>query len=145
MSRWLNYSFIRFVLVGILNTLVGLGASFLLFNLLAWGYWMATFTGNTIGAVVSYILNKTYTFRSNVSIGSSWWKFVLVILVCYGISYGASMAIADLSSALFPRLEAFILHNGAIFLGNGFYMVTNYLGHKYFTFRSNHGQAIGKR
>ena len=73
----LTSSFARFLLVGLFNTLVGLSASFAFFNLLHLNYWISTFAGNTIGAVVSYTLNRTFTFRSNVSIGSSWWKFAV--------------------------------------------------------------------
>ena len=76
----LTSSFARFLLVGVFNTLVGLSASFAFFNLFHLNYWISTFAGNTIGAIVSYTLNRTFTFRSNVSVGSSWWKFAVVIL-----------------------------------------------------------------
>jgi putative flippase GtrA len=145
MLRSLNSSFIRFVIVGVFNTVVGLGTSFLLFNLLELGYWVSTFTGNTIGAIVSYFLNKSFTFRSDVSVRSSWWKFALVILICYGLSYGASMLLANLCSYLFPSASPALLHNGAILIGNGLYMISNYLGHRYFTFRASSVQNVRKR
>ncbi|MNH93304.1 GtrA-like protein [compost metagenome] len=135
MLSWFNHSFARFLLVGLFNTLIGLGISFLLFNGLGLGYWMSTFLGNTIGAVVSYLLNKRFTFRSEVSISRSWWRFGLVILLCYGASYGASMLLAQACSAWLPDINPVLLHNGAILVGNGFYTISNYLGHKYFTFR----------
>ncbi|MCD1259447.1 GtrA family protein [Paenibacillus athensensis] len=128
-------SFARFLLVGVFNTLVGLSASFLFFNVFGLGYWASTFAGNTIGAVVSYALNRSFTFRSTASVASSWWRFALVILICYGISYGAGMVLAKAAGALLPDVSAKLLHNGAILVGNGLYVICNYVGHKYFTFR----------
>lgn len=136
MINLLQHSFVRFLLVGVFNTLVGLGISFLLFNLLDLGYWASTFLGNTIGAMVSYVMNKKFTFRSEVSVKNSWWKFMLVILCCYGASYGASMWMAQMVLRIWPQAESVWLHNAAILAGNGLYTISNYLGHKYFTFRS---------
>jgi putative flippase GtrA len=135
-TTWHKSSFARFLLVGVLNTLIGLAAMFLLFNVVHFGYWPSTFIGNLIGAIVSYTLNKSFTFRSKVSIRSSWWKFVLVILCCYGFSYGTSLLLGKAWSFMFPAFPTIWLQNGAILFGNGIYMISNYLGHKYFTFRT---------
>ncbi|MDR6878602.1 GtrA family protein [Bacillus sp. 3255] len=136
----LSGSFARFLLVGLFNTLVGLSSSFALFNLLHLNYWASTFIGNTIGAIVSYFLNRTFTFRSRATVGSSWWKFAVVIMSCYGLSYGGSLLLAEAAAAIWPGIPAGWLHNGAILVGNGVYTIGNYLGHKYFTFRT-HVQA----
>ncbi|MBA2943404.1 GtrA family protein [Paenibacillus sp. CGMCC 1.16610] len=133
----LSGSFLRFLLVGVFNTLVGLSASFVFFNVLHLNYWLSTFAGNTLGAIVSYTLNRTFTFRSKASVGSSWWKFAIVILSCYGLSYSCSLLLAEAAGVLWPELRADWLHNGAILVGNGLYTIGNYLGHKYFTFRAN--------
>ncbi|UKS24859.1 GtrA family protein [Paenibacillus sp. HWE-109] len=139
----LSSSFARFLIVGVFNTLVGLSASFLFFNLLHLNYWLSTFTGNTIGAIVSYTLNRTFTFRSKASVGSSWWKFTVVILSCYGLSYGASYLLAEAAGQLFPVISAEWRHNAAILVGNGLYTIGNYIGHKYFTFRTNETNVRG--
>ncbi|WP_240160053.1 GtrA family protein [Paenibacillus aceris] len=139
----LSSSFLRFLLVGVFNTLVGLSASFAFFNLLHLNYWISTFTGNTIGAIVSYTLNRTFTFRSKASVGSSWWKFAVVILSCYGLSYGISLLLAETVASLWPDMRTDWLHNAAILIGNGLYTIGNYLGHKYFTFRANGPSSSG--
>ncbi|MFE5320232.1 GtrA family protein [Paenibacillus sp. NPDC056579] len=136
MIKLLQHSFVRFLMVGVFNTLVGLGTSFLLFNLLDLGYWPATFLGNTIGAIVSYVLNKKFTFRSEVSVKNSWWKFMLVILCCYGVSYGVSNWLGQVVLRMLPHVKPVWVHNAAILVGSGLYTISNYFGHKYFTFRS---------
>jgi putative flippase GtrA len=131
----LKSSFVRFLAVGILNTLIGLSVSYILFNAAGVDYWIATFGGNTVGAVVSYFLNRRFTFRSTVSVGSSWWKFAAVIIVCYFASYGLALWLSDALNWLMPDISLRFQHNVAILLGTGLYTIMNYFGHKYFTFR----------
>ncbi|MGB8956077.1 MAG: GtrA family protein [Tumebacillaceae bacterium] len=124
----LNHSFTRFLLVGVLNTLVGLSSIYLLLHLIGLPYWPATFFGNGIGAACSYVLNKRFTFHSSVPLGRSMWKFALVTLVCYFLSYW----IGELLTAALPKGWA---ENVAVLVGSVFYTVLNYLGHRYFTFQ----------
>src|SRR5213080_3970448 len=83
----MNHSFIRFLLVGVINTVVGLSAMYLFLHGFSWSYWASTFIGNIIGACVSYFLNRTFTFKSSAAVGKSMFRFTIVILVCYFISY----------------------------------------------------------
>ena len=53
----------RFLLVGVINTLVGCGAMFLLYNAAHWSYWAASAANYVLGGVVSFFLNKYFTFR----------------------------------------------------------------------------------
>lgn len=59
-------SFIRFLLVGIVNTAVGLSIMLFLMNALELSYWISTFIGNGTGAVTSFLLNRTFTFKSDI-------------------------------------------------------------------------------
>lgn len=59
-----NITFFKFILVGALNTLVGLGSIFILFNTLHFNYWVSTSLGNLLGIICSYVLNKSFTFQS---------------------------------------------------------------------------------
>jgi putative flippase GtrA len=132
---WLS-SFLRFLLVGVVNTLIGLGIMFFLYNVLELNYWASTFIGNMVGAMVSYFLNKTFTFRSDVRVQHNWWKFAIVILSCYALSYGASHLFAQALSSALTGVNPKLLQNGAILVGSGIYMISNYIGHKNFTFAS---------
>lgn len=142
LSTVLGKPFARFLLVGVLNTLIGLSSSFLLYNLVQMGYWAATFGGNLIGAIASYFLNRRFTFRSNVSVSSSWWKFAVVIISCYAVSYGCSLWISQSLYWLLPQASQKLVQNFAILLGNGLYTILNYLGHKYFTFRTKPEETV---
>src|SRR6478752_1743962 len=53
-------SFVRFLVVGLVNTGVGLSIMYVLLHIFH-HYWAATFVGNAAGAVVSYVLNRIFT------------------------------------------------------------------------------------
>ncbi|WP_223837241.1 GtrA family protein [Paenibacillus oceani] len=135
LTALVDRTFLRFLLVGVLNTIVGLSSIAFFLNVVHAGYWASTFLGNTIGAVVSYFLNKRFTFRSNTSIRSSLWKYFLITFICYGLSYGAGLAGGRLLAAVFPGFSAKLLENLSALFGTGLYTIMNYLGHKIFTFR----------
>ena len=127
--------FLKFLLVGFLNTFVGMGLIFLLKNGLDWPFWYATFTGNTIGAAVSFLLNRTFTFNSRVPILVGGSRFIIVILVCYFLSFSISLVIAGKMNTI--TVWPFFLDsdNIAILLGTIIYTLTNYVGQKIFVFK----------
>lgn len=132
--KW-NNSFFRFLLVGVLNTLVGLSATYLLLNGLKLSYYPSTFLGNAIGAVVSFFLNKTFTFQSKGATLQSAVKFVVVILVCYGLSYYVGLHLTRWMLSHLTTNNKWV-ENGAVLIGAGLYTITNYFGQKFFTFRT---------
>ncbi|MFD2611217.1 GtrA family protein [Paenibacillus gansuensis] len=130
-----GHSFTRFLMVGVLNTMVGLGATYLFLNGIGTGYWVSTFLGNGAGAVVSYILNRRFTFQSTAHVGRSFGKFILVILVCYFVSYGVSLKLAEVVLKGLGLKET-LGKELAVLIGTGIYTVINYAGHRFFTFRA---------
>ncbi|PLR94164.1 GtrA family protein [Bacillus sp. T33-2] len=127
--------FIRFLFVGLVNTAAGLSITFFLLNLIGWPYWVSTFIGNSIGAIVSYFLNRTFTFHSSVDVKNAGPRFISVILHCYVGSYYASAFIASWLQQQ-PFMDGLILRdNFAVLLGAALYTVTNYFGQKHFVFR----------
>ena len=56
-------SLVRFIIVGIINTLVGAGVMFFMYNILGAGYWVSSALNYIAGSIVSYFLNKYFTFR----------------------------------------------------------------------------------
>ena len=54
---------IKFVIVGIINTLFGYGIGLICLNLLHLNFWVSTVANYFLGSVLSYFLNKHYTFR----------------------------------------------------------------------------------
>lgn len=135
MKLIINNSFIRFLLVGIINTIIGLSSTLFLLNIVGLSYFLSTCFGNIIGAIASYFLNKTFTFKNKSPIINSAWRFALITLICYTFSYSTSYYIS--SSELLAHIisNKKIMENIAVLTGSALYTITNYLGHRFFTFK----------
>ncbi|WP_330218423.1 GtrA family protein [Sporosarcina globispora] len=127
-------TFIRFLLVGTVNTFVGLSMIFMLLDLAELSYWTATFLGNGTGAAVSYFLNRTFTFRSGASIQSSAVRFIFILFLCYILSYSISGLAAEFIQAFTLLGHDVSPEELAVLLGAGIYTLTNYIGQKYLVF-----------
>ncbi|GGI13029.1 GtrA family protein [Gottfriedia solisilvae] len=130
----MNFTFVRFLIVGLINTLVGLTIMYVLYHLANQSYWLSTFIGNSVGAVVSFILNRSFTFKSNGYIQKSIIKFLLVILCCYFISYHLGTLLVDWSMKEMDYAISFQT-DLAILLSTAIYTITNYICQKQFVFR----------
>ncbi|MCM3595757.1 GtrA family protein [Metabacillus idriensis] len=126
--------FIRFILVGIMNTAAGLSAIFLFLNLFNADYWLSTFWGNIIGAAVSYYLNRSFTFSSKTSIKKSLPRFIAVVIVCYFAAFSFGKAAAEFLYLIFPHFLIMTEDMLAVMLGTSVYTVLNFLGQKYLVF-----------
>ncbi|TDL83132.1 GtrA family protein [Peribacillus frigoritolerans] len=126
--------FIRFILVGIMNTAAGLSAIFLLLNLFNADYWLSTFSGNIIGAAVSYYLNRSFTFSNQTSFKKSLPRFIVVVIVCYAAAFSFGKAAAEFLYLLLPHFLIMTEDLLAVLLGTGIYTILNFWGQKYFVF-----------
>lgn len=54
----------KFLLVGVVNTLIGTGTMFSLYNLAHCSYWVSSAANYIVGGIVSFFLNKYFTFQS---------------------------------------------------------------------------------
>lgn len=91
-KQFFDIKFWKFILVGIINTIVGLGLQFLFYNCFgwdkfAWGVIAATLLGNIFGSLCSYFLNKYFTFKNKEKGWKPVLRFALNIVVCYIVAY----------------------------------------------------------
>lgn len=64
MRKLLDKTVLRFLLVGVVNTLVGAGLMFLLYNVANCSYWLSSAANYVVGGIVSFFLNKYFTFEN---------------------------------------------------------------------------------
>lgn len=137
----LDPTLVRFLLVGVVNTLVGSGVMFALWNLAGlhtWGdlgYWLSAAANYLAGSVVSYVLNKRFTFRSQERGAGVVFRFAVNIVVCWLLAYGlARPAVNRLLADL--RMSEQLRGNLAMLAGAGLFTALNYFGQRFFAFRS---------
>ena len=85
MSQKTFIQFFSYNIVGIANTIVGFSIIFLLmlFGVTATE---SNIIGYAVGSVVSYFLNKKYTFKSKKKSKKEALKFFTVLLISYGLN-----------------------------------------------------------
>ena len=122
----------KFLLVGLLNTLVGDGLSFLLINLTDMGIWLATALPMALASVMSYFLNKHFTFKNTETGWRPAVRFALNIAMCYVVAYGIAIPLMQWAlSTADPALR----DNVAKLAGMVLFTGCNYLGQRLFAFR----------
>ena len=123
----------KFLLVGVINTLVGLGIENGVFYFLWHSEWGASAINYVLTSILSYFLNKYFTFKSR---GNSWKevvRFAVNIAVCYVLSHGIAIPVMTwlLRDVNAPWTGTVVMLTGmCLFVG------FNYLGQRFFAFRA---------
>ena len=125
---------IKFILVGIINTLVGTSVMFLLYNLAGVNYWISSASNYIVGSIVSYLLNKYFTFNNKEKSLKQVVKFVVNISLCYLLAYGiAKPTVEFILSPLTLRVK----ENLAMLVGMGLFVAFNYICQRFFVFKND--------
>lgn len=131
----MNWEFIRFVSVGALNTLVGL---MVIFGTKAFLYdndVVANAAGYGTGLTVSFLLNKTWTFRDKSPMMTAGLRFLKVFAIAYALNL-----VIVLGCIHWLNMNSYL----AQALGVPPYTIAFYLLCKYYSFRAS-GVSVGKR
>ena len=130
-QQLLDVTFWKFVLVGIANTLVGTTVMFVAYNAHL-SYWISSASNYVIGSIVSYFLNKYFTFQNKEKSVKQVVIFIFNITICYLLAYGFAKPIISwvLSNQSKP-----VQDNLSMLAGMGAFVVFNYLGQRIFVFK----------
>lgn len=79
--------FFKFIIVGIINTIIGMIIMFTSYNLIGLNYWISSALNYFLTSILSFFLNKYFTFNIK-----KWSAFIVLgficnIVFCYFISY----------------------------------------------------------
>lgn len=132
-KKFADKTFLRFVLVGIINTLFGTAIMFVFYNVFGLSYWLSSASNYFFGSILSYFLNKYYTFRYKKRGWRVAARFVLNISVCYLIAYGLAK---PLIAALLSGVKVSVQENAAMLCGMVLFIVLNYLGQRFIAFKN---------
>ncbi|RYH58386.1 MAG: GtrA family protein [Alcaligenaceae bacterium] len=113
-------------MVGVVNTAVGYGVIFGCMLLLHWGPLVSNVAGYAVGLVVSFTLNRRFTFRSQGAAHEDLMRFLLI----FGIAWLSNFAVLAL------LVRSFGVHEGVAQVAAGVvYFVLSFVLNKYYVFR----------
>jgi putative flippase GtrA len=123
---------LKFILVGIINTIVGSAIMFSLYNIANTSYWFSSACNYLFTSILSFFLNKYFTF--NVRQWSVFMviAFILTIAFSYLIAYGISKPVINF---LLKDIPFRIRENIALFVGMCLFTGINYLGQRLVVFK----------
>ena len=130
----LSFEQSRFIIVGIMNTIIGTVAMLIAYNIFHMGYWLSSVMDYIIGSLFSYFANKYFTFKVEKKSKKEVVRFVINIVVCYFIAYGIARPIMDVVLKDFALSKSWMDQISMLF-GTGIFIVINYFGQKFFVFR----------
>lgn len=122
---------LKFVIVGVINTVVGSCIMFGLYNLAGCSYWMSSVTNYVLTSVLSFFLNKYFTFKNKERSWQQVARFALNIAFCYVLAYGIAKPAA---MAVLAGAGQKIQENAAMLVGMCLFTGFNYLGQRFFAF-----------
>jgi len=124
--------FFKFIIVGIINTLAGSAIMFILYNIAGVGYWFSSAANYVIGSVLSFFLNKYFTFSVRQWSVFMVFTFIANIAVCYGIAYGIAKPVMNY---ILRGNTQELRENAALFTGMCIFTGINYLGQRFIVFK----------
>ena len=123
---------LRFILVGVINTLVGTAIMFGLYNLAHCSYWVSSASNYILTSILSFFLNKYFTFQNRERSWGQVVRFTVNIAACYLIAYGAAKPAVRM---LLSGQSVSIQENAAMLVGMCLFTGLNYFGQRFFAFR----------
>lgn len=129
--------FVKYCLVGVLNTLLTLGVILVCKSFLGVNPYVSNAAGYLVGVTNSFLWNKKWVFKSEAGMGREAVKFLCGFAVCYALQF---FVVWILNQSSFGDIEIdlnFFTLSGygiATLIGNFTYTVANFIYNRLFTF-----------
>jgi putative flippase GtrA len=130
---FLDRTLIKFTIAGIINTIIGSGLMFVLYNFFGMTYWFSSAASYIAGSIASFFLNKYFTFAVKEWSLFMVIAFILNIAAAYFIAYGLAKPVMHY---LLRDHSLAIRENAALFAGMCLFTVINYIGQRTVVFKS---------
>lgn len=153
-TKFFDIKLIKFLGVGILNTIAGYLLTLLFLNIMNLGYWSSTALSYILASIMSYFLNKYFTFKNKEKGLMPLVRFALNIAVCYVLAYGIAQPLVGFifnisvveswvgtiistpfMLSLFKGNLAAFTDNISVLAGMVLFMCFNYVGQRFFAFK----------
>lgn len=131
MSNPLDKTLLRFLFVGVINTLVGMIIMFGLYNIFRCSYWISSSANYILTSILSFFLNKHFTFQSKGFSTKQLFRFTINIVICYVLAYGIAKPFIFW---VLRGADTVVQDNTSMLVGMCLFTGFNYIGQRYFAF-----------
>jgi putative flippase GtrA len=122
----------KFVLVGFVNTIVGTAIMYTLYNIAGFDYWISSASNYIFTSILSFFLNKYFTFQAKDWSVFMILAFAVTIAVSYFLAYGIARPVMHRILSAHPQK---IRDNVSLFAGMCLFTGINYMGQRFIVFR----------
>ncbi len=132
------WQFVKYCIVGILNTLVTLGVIYLCKSMLGWNIYLSNALGYIAGVTNSFFCNKQWTFKTKGHYRREAVRFLVGFGVCYALQFALVWMLTQSHFGHYDFLILGIVISGygiATLLGNVVYTLANFVFNRMVTFR----------
>lgn len=140
----LTYQFFRYIVVGVINTLVTLLVIFICKSLLNINPWLSNAIGYVLGMVNSFLWNRQWVFKSHSThVHTQALKFIVGFLVCYGLQFVTTWLLTHAMGNMLISFYYFTMssYGLATLIGMVVYTVANFVFNRLVTFKSETSQV----
>lgn len=124
--------FWKYALVGCINTAIGAGIMFLLYNVFHVSYWVSAACNHISGSTTGYFLNKNWTFKNKAKGWKPVIKYIVNVCCCYLVGYGIAKPLIRM---LLSFASKSVQENIAMTVGLIIYIGMNYLNQRFYLFK----------
>jgi len=124
--------FLKFLLVGVINSIVGCTIMFVMHNILHMGYWLSSCSGYFLSAILGFFLNKHFTFKVDRWSAFMVISFIVVIVISYFLPYWIAEQIIIVT---FKETSEIFRGNVALVVGTCMASTVSYLCQRFIVFR----------
>lgn len=126
-----NNELIRFLIVGVLNTVIGASIMFIAYNFIGLNYWISTSLNYIIAGIFSFFANKKFTFKSEGKTFQKIILFILTVVISYFVAFYLSKKMLTFININNIKLK----ENISMVLGMVIYTILNFILQKQIVFR----------
>lgn len=110
---------LRFAIVGLVNTAIGVAVIYTIMFFFQTGPVIANVIGYAIGIAISFALNRAWTFNNSRPIVHVLPKYFLVVVVCYTLNLGVVLAATShfLINGYVAQLIGMAIYTTCMFFG----------------------------
>ncbi|MCR5261842.1 MAG: GtrA family protein [Candidatus Gastranaerophilales bacterium] len=146
MKNKVSKEFIKYCLVGVVNTLVGTTSAFIALDVFMLNYAISTAISYVLGIITSFLLNKKYTFHNTDKGNMQFVKFFLLMLPSFVFSYWFGFKFAHFLAKYFMSFIDFInsltnvpnsriIDNFAILISIATHVIIGFSVNKFYVFK----------